>query len=56
MSLEVGQPVTVAAMTQVKLCRYDKEEPAEAQFAAAGIKTQKLKCANTLASLPKQVI
>jgi hypothetical protein len=28
----------------------------EAQFAAAGIKSQKLKYANALASLPKQVL
>jgi hypothetical protein len=28
MSLEVGQPVAVAAMTQVKLCPYDEEEAA----------------------------
>jgi hypothetical protein len=46
----------------VKLCPYDEEEPQiwfqliEAQFAAAGIKSQKLKYANTLPSLPKQVL
>jgi hypothetical protein len=46
----------------VKLCPYDKEEPhiwfrlIEAQFAAAGIRSQKLKCTNALASLPKQVL
>jgi hypothetical protein len=40
----------------------DEEEPhiwfhlIEAQFAAAGIKSQKLKYANALASLPKQVL
>ncbi len=62
MSVEVGQPVAAAAMTQVKLCPYDEEEPAiwfhliEAQFAAAGIKSQKLKYANVLANLPKQVL
>jgi hypothetical protein len=62
MSVEVGQPVVAAAMTQVKLCPYDEEEPAiwfhliEAQFAAAGIKSQKLKYANVLANLPKQVL
>ncbi len=61
MSLEVGQPIAAAAMTQVKLCPYDEEEPAiwfcliKAQFAVAGIKTQK-PIANTLASLPKQVL
>jgi hypothetical protein len=43
-------------------CPYDEEEPAiwfrliEAQFAAAGIKLQKLKYANALANLPKQVL
>jgi hypothetical protein len=62
MSLEVGQPVVAAAATtQVKLCPYDEEEPAiwfliKAQFTSAGIKTQNLKNANTLASLPKQVL
>jgi hypothetical protein len=46
----------------VKLCPYDEEEPhiwfclIEAQFAAVGIKSQKLKYANALASLPKQVL
>jgi hypothetical protein len=55
-------PVTAAATTQVKLCPYDEEEPhilflfIEAQFAAAGIKSQKLKYANALANLPKQVL
>jgi hypothetical protein len=50
MSLEVGQPIAAAAMTQVKLCPYDEEEPAiwfcliKAQFAIAGIKTQKPIC------------
>jgi hypothetical protein len=49
-------------MTQVKLCPYKEEEPAiwfrliEAQFAVAGIKSQQLKYANTLANLPKQVL
>jgi hypothetical protein len=56
------QPVAVAATTQVKLCPYDEEEPhiwfrlIEAKFAAAGIKSQKLKYANALASLPKQIL
>ncbi len=55
-------PVAAAATAQVKLCPYDEEEPdiwfrlIEAQFAAAGIKSQKLKYANALASLPKQVL
>jgi hypothetical protein len=58
---DLVQHVAAAATTQVKLCPYDEEEPhiwfrlIEAQFAAAGIKPQKLKCANTLANLPKQV-
>jgi phenylalanine-4-hydroxylase len=53
--------VAAAATAQVKLCPYDEEEPhiwfhlIEAQFATAGIKSQKLKYANALASLPKQV-
>jgi hypothetical protein len=47
---------------QVKLCPYDEEEPAiwfcliETQFAAAGIKLQKLRDTNALASLPNQVL
>jgi hypothetical protein len=55
-------PVTAAATSQVKLCPYDEEEPhnwfclIEAQFAAAGIRSQKLKYSNALASLPKQVL
>ncbi len=55
-------PVAAAAITQVKLCPYDEEGPhiwfrlIEAQFAAAGIRSQKLKYANTLANLPKQVL
>jgi hypothetical protein len=55
-------PVAATATAQVKLCPYDEEEPhiwfrlIEAQFAAAGIRSQKLKYANTLASLPKQVL
>jgi hypothetical protein len=45
-----------------KTLSYDEEEPhiwfrlIKAQFAAAGIKSQKLKYANGLASLPKQVL
>ncbi len=56
------QTVSAAATSQVKLCPYDEEEPAiwfrinEAQFAAAGIKLQKLRYANALASLSKQVL
>jgi hypothetical protein len=56
------QTISAAATSQVKLCPYDEEEPAiwfrliEVQFAAAGIKSQKLRYANVLASLPKQVL
>jgi hypothetical protein len=52
----------VKANYQVKLCSYIEEEPhiwfrlIEAQFVAAGIKSQKLKYANALASLSKQVL
>ncbi len=55
------QTVAEAMTSQVKLCAYDKEEPAvwfhliEAQFTAVGIKSQKLKYSNALASLPMQV-
>jgi hypothetical protein len=55
-------PVAAAATAPVKLCPYDEEEPhiwfrlIDAQFAAARIKSQKLKYANALASLPKQVL
>ncbi len=57
-----GQFVAAAATTQVKLCPYDEEEPAiwfcliKAQFAAVGIKPQKVRYANAFASLPKQVL
>jgi hypothetical protein len=53
------QTVAAAVTFQVNLCPYDEEEPAiwcrliKAQFAAAGIKSQKLRYANSLASLPK---
>jgi hypothetical protein len=59
---DLTSPVAAAATPQVKLCPYDEEEPhiwfrlIETQFAAAGIKSQKLKYANALASLPKQVL
>jgi hypothetical protein len=59
---DLTSPVTAAATAQVKLCPFDEEEPhiwfrlIEAQFAAAGIKSQKLKYANAVASLPKQVL
>ncbi len=59
---DLTSPVAAAATSQVKLCPYDEEELhiwfrlIEAQFAAAGIKSQKLKYANALASLPKQVL
>ncbi len=58
MTLEDLTAPVAAAATQVKLCPYNEEEPhiwfrlIEAQFAAAGIKSQKLKYANALASLP----
>jgi hypothetical protein len=59
---DLTHPVPVAATTQVKLCPYNEEEPhiwfrlINAQFAAAGIRSLKLKYANALASLPKQVL
>jgi hypothetical protein len=59
---DLTSPVIAAATSQVKLCPYDEEEPhilfclVEAQFAAAGIKSQKLEYASALASLPKQVL
>jgi hypothetical protein len=55
-------PVAATATSQVKLCPYDEEEPhiwfrlIKAQFAATAIKSPKLKYANALASLPKQVL
>jgi hypothetical protein len=57
---DLTSPVAAAATAQVKLCPYDEEEPhiwcclIEAQFAAAGTKSQKLKYANALTCLPKQ--
>jgi hypothetical protein len=54
---DLVQPVAMAATSQVKLCPYDEETPhiwfrlIEAQFAAAGIRSEKLKYANALASL-----
>jgi hypothetical protein len=59
---DLTHPVLAAATAQVKLCPYDEEEPhiwfrlIKAQFGAAGIRSQKLKYANALASLPKQVL
>jgi hypothetical protein len=59
---DLTSPVAAAATAQVKLCPYDEEELhiwfrlIKAQFAAAGIISQKLKYANALASLPKQVL
>jgi hypothetical protein len=59
---DLTSPVAAAATAQVKLCPYDEEEPhiwfrlIEAQFAAAGIKLQRLNYTNTLATLPKQVL
>jgi hypothetical protein len=59
---DLTSPVATEATAQVKLCPYDEEEPniwfrlIEAQFAVAGIKSQKFKYANAPASLPKQVL
>jgi hypothetical protein len=59
---DLTHSVAAAATTQVKLCPYDEEEPhiwfrlIEALFTAAWIRSQKLKYANALASLPKQVL
>jgi hypothetical protein len=59
---DLTHPVAVAATTQVIHCPYDEEEShiwfclIEAQFAAAGIISQKLKYANALANLPKQFL
>jgi hypothetical protein len=59
---DLTHPVFAAATTPVKLCPYNKGEPhiwfrlIKAQFAAAGIRSQKLKYANALANLPKQVL
>jgi hypothetical protein len=56
------QPVAAATTSQVKHCPYDEEELhiwfrlIEAQLAAASIRSQRLKYANALASLPKQVL
>jgi phenylalanine-4-hydroxylase len=56
------QPVAAAATSQVKFFPYNEEEPhiwfhlIEAQFALAGIRSQKLKYANALANLPNQVL
>jgi hypothetical protein len=53
-------PVAAAATAQVKLCPYDEEEPhiwcnlIEAQFAAEGIKSQKLKYAMPLPACPSK--
>jgi hypothetical protein len=59
---DLTSPNAAAATSHVQLCPYDEEEPhiwfslIEAQFAAAGIKSQKLKYVNAVASLPKQVL
>jgi hypothetical protein len=59
---DLTHPVAAAATTLVKLYPYDEEEPhiwfrlIEAQFTAAGIRSQKLKYAKALANLPKQVL
>jgi hypothetical protein len=51
---DLTHPVAAAATTQVKLCPYARL--IEAQFAPTGIRSQKLKYTNALASLPKQVL
>ena len=54
--------VAAASHSQLKLCPYDQEEPhiwfrlIEAQFAAAGIRSQKLKYANALPAVPNHVL
>ncbi len=59
---DLTSPIAAAATAQFTPCPYDDEELhiwfrlIEVQFAAAGIKSQKLKYANALASLPKQVL
>ncbi len=59
---DLTSPVAAAATAQVKFCPYDEEEPhiwfrlIQTQFAAEGIKSKKLKYANALSSLPKQVL
>jgi hypothetical protein len=59
---DLTHPVAAAATTEYKLCPYDEEEPhiwfrlIKTQFAASGIRSQKLKYANALANLPKQVL
>jgi hypothetical protein len=59
---DLTSPVAAAATAHFKLCLYDEVEPhiwfrfIEAQFSAAGSKSQKLKHANDLVSLPKQVL
>jgi hypothetical protein len=53
------QTIAATVTSHVKFCTYDEEDPAiwfcliEVQFAAVGIKSQKLSYANALASLPK---
>jgi hypothetical protein len=55
-------PVALTATTQAKVCPYDEEELhiwfrlIEAQFVVAGIRSKKVKYANALANLPKQVL
>jgi hypothetical protein len=59
---DLVQPEAAAVTSEVKLSPYDEEEPhiwfrlIEAQFTAAGIRSQKLKYANALPDLPKQVL
>jgi hypothetical protein len=57
---DLTAPIAAAATAQVKLCPYDEEEPhiwfrlIKAQFAAAGIRSQKLKYANALPACPSK--
>jgi hypothetical protein len=57
-----GQTIAAAVTSQVKLFLHDEEELAmwfrliEAQFTVVGIKSQKLRYANALASLSKKFL
>jgi hypothetical protein len=61
MDPQVSQELTVALTpSQVKLCSYNEEEPAiwfrpiEAQYASAGIQSQKIKMATPLPTCPSK--
>jgi hypothetical protein len=58
---DLVQPVAVAATSKVKLCSYDENHISGSaslrpSSPVAGIRSQKLKYANAIASLPKQVL